>query len=229
MVILIGVFGNFSGSGLGYFNLAIYEAVGYDSNMQFVLNLMITVLATLGAVTGAALSDRMPRRKVLVVGTLLCGLWLGINGGLSKVWTDNYKKGVIDLGVGRGAVAAFFLFGITYAFTYVPLMALYTVECLDNATRAKGMAMYGVIVGILNFVNTFATPVALRNIRYNYAFFFVAWDVFGSIVWYFLAVETVGRTLEELTEVFEAPNPVKYSKQVVAIRKDGPAVVGETT
>ena len=65
--------------------------------------------------------------------------------------------------------------------------------------------MHGVIVGIISFVNTFATPVALKNIRYNYAFFFVAWDVFGSIIWYFLAVETVGRTLEELTEVFEAP------------------------
>ena len=79
------------------------------------------------------------------------------------------------------------------------------VECLDNATRAKGMAMHGVISGILNFVNNFATPVALKNIRYNYAFVFVAWDIFGSIIWYFLAVETVGHTLEELAEVFEAP------------------------
>ena len=127
MVILVGVFSTFSGSGLGFFNLAIYEAVGYDSNTQFILNLMLTILGTLSAVTGAALSDRMPRRKVLVVGTLLCGLWLGINGGLSKVWTDNYKNGIIDLGVGRGAVAAFFLFGITYSFTYVPLQALYPV------------------------------------------------------------------------------------------------------
>ncbi len=65
--------------------------------------------------------------------------------------------------------------------------------------------MYSVITGLLGFINTFATPVALKNIRYNYAFFFVAWDVFGSIIWYFFAVETVGRTLEELTEVFEAP------------------------
>ena len=127
MVILVGVFGNFSGNGLGYFNLAIYEAVGYDSNTQFLLNLMLTILATLSAVTGAALSDRMPRRKVLIVGSILCALWLGINGGLSKVWTDNYKNGIIDLGVGRGAVAAFFLFGITYSFTYVPLLTLYTV------------------------------------------------------------------------------------------------------
>ena len=127
MVVLISVFGSFSGSGLGTFNLAIYEAIGYDSNMQFILNLMTTILATLSAVTSAALSDRVPRRKVLVVGTFLCAFWLGINGGLYKVWVDNNMKGIIDLSVGRGAAAAFFLFAITYSFTYVPLLALYPV------------------------------------------------------------------------------------------------------
>ena len=79
------------------------------------------------------------------------------------------------------------------------------VECLDNATRAKGMAMHNVIAGLLTFVNNFVTPVALGTIKYNYIFFFVAWDFLISIIWYFFAVETVGRTLEELAEVFEAP------------------------
>ena len=78
-------------------------------------------------------------------------------------------------------------------------------ECLDNATRAKGTAIHDVVVGLFRFVNTFATPVASKNIQYNYIFFFVAWDVIESIVWYFFAVETVGRTLEGLAEVFEAP------------------------
>ena len=71
----------------------------------------------------------MPRRKVLVIGTSLCAFWLAINGGLSKVWADNDKKGTVDLGMGRGAVAAYFFFGITYSFTYTPLQALYPV-CL---------------------------------------------------------------------------------------------------
>ena len=79
------------------------------------------------------------------------------------------------------------------------------VECLDNATRAKGMAMLSVIIGLLTFVSNFATPVALKNIQYNYIFFFVALDVIISIIWYFFGVETLGRTLEELAEVFEAP------------------------
>ena len=90
------------------------------------------------------------------------------------------------------------------------------VECLDNATRAKGMAMLSVIIGLLTFVSNFATPVALKNIQYNYIFFFVGWDVVISIIWYFFGVETVGRTLEELAEVFEAPvrtiiSPIRIS------------------
>lgn len=36
-------------------------------------------------------------------------------------------------------------------------------------------------------------------------------------------METVGRSLEELEEIFSAPNPVKTSKakRVIAIKKDG--------
>jgi len=136
MVVLMGIFGQFSGNGLGYFNLSIYEAVGFDSNMQFILNLANNILCGLGAFTGVALSDRIPRRKVLVIGTFLCAFWLGINGGLSKVWADNDKKGTIDLGVGRGAVAAYFFFGITYSFTYAPLQALYPVCVLDLSPLA---------------------------------------------------------------------------------------------
>jgi len=36
---------------------------------------------------------------------------------------------------------------------------------------------------------------------------------------YFFFVETKGRTLEELDEVFNAKNPAKYSKTIVQMRK----------
>jgi len=136
MVLLMSIFGQFSGNGLGYFNLSIYEAVGFDSNMQFILNLINSILWALGAITGIALSDRVPRRKVLVIGTFLCAFWLGINGGLSKVWADNEEKGTVDLSVGRGAVAAYFFFGITYSFAYIPLQLLYPVCVLEFSPLA---------------------------------------------------------------------------------------------
>lgn len=48
---------------------------------------------------------------------------------------------------------------------------------------------------------------------YGYWFygFFVVWDVLEATVIYKYFVETKGRTLEELDEVFESPNPALAS------------------
>ncbi|TDL18995.1 general substrate transporter [Rickenella mellea] len=226
MVILMGIFGQFSGNGLGYFNAQIYGAVGYDNYMQFVLNLANSITSCTGALMGVALADRMPRRKVLVWGTLACAILLGVNSGLSAQWAK-YKPGEENLKVGRGAVAAFFFFNIVISFAYTPLQALYPVECLQTTARAKGMAMYGVVVSLFGFINSYAGPVALKNIGYKYVYIFVGWDVIESVLWYLLAVETNGRSLEELEEIFSQPNPVKASKQkaVIAIKKDGDVAI----
>lgn len=39
----------------------------------------------------------------------------------------------------------------------------------------------------------------------------IGWDVIESIVWYFFCIETQGRTLEELDEIFSAPRAVAAS------------------
>ncbi|KIM26257.1 hypothetical protein M408DRAFT_25468 [Serendipita vermifera MAFF 305830] len=227
MVILMGVFGQFSGNGLGYFNLSIYESIGYDTNMQFILNLVNSITSCIGALAGVALADRMPRRKVLVIGTFVCAIMLAINGGLSAKWAQNASVGITDLKVGQGALTAYFFFNIIYSFAYTPLQALYPVECLATETRAKGMGMYGVVVSLFSFINLYAGPIALQNIKYNYVFIFVGWDICESIIWYLLCVETVGRTLEELEAVFEAPNPVRASTQLqtIAIKHSGGVAV----
>lgn len=169
MVIFMGVFGQFSGNGLGYFNTQIYAAVGYDNYMQFVLNLANSITSCAGALAGVALSDRMSRRRALIFGTFGSACLLAINGGLSAKWAK-YAPGEENIKVGQGAVAAYFFFNIIYSFAYTPLQALYPVECLQTTARAKGMAMYGVIVNVFGFINQFAGPIALQNIQYNYVF-----------------------------------------------------------
>ncbi|KAL8292131.1 hypothetical protein RQP46_001597 [Phenoliferia psychrophenolica] len=47
MMVFMGVAGQFSGNGLGYFNLSIYEAAGYDYVMQFVLNLVNSITSAI--------------------------------------------------------------------------------------------------------------------------------------------------------------------------------------
>jgi len=223
MVLLMGTFGQFSGNGLGYFNTQIYAAVGYDTYMQFVLNLANSFVSAFGAICGVSLADRMPRRPVLIYGTFICACFLAINGALSWKWANNASMGITDLSVGKGAVASYFLFGLVYGFTYSPLQALYPVECLQNNSRAKGMSMYFVVVGVMLFINLYCTPIALQNISYNYVFIFVGWDTIESVLWYFFCVETLGRTLEELEEVFSTPWPPRAGQKLHKIleRDDG--------
>ncbi|EJD53532.1 putative MFS lactose permease [Auricularia subglabra TFB-10046 SS5] len=234
MVAFMAVFGQFSGNGLGYFNPQIFKLLGYGTIMQFVLNLATTIVSATGAYTGVYFTDRMPRRPVLIYGTLACSAMLAINGGLSAAFAptcqanaDGNCTGNPKLPLAQGALAAYFLFNAVISFTYTPLQALYPVECLTTETRAKGMGAYQALVNVISFINLFAGPIALRNIKHNYIFVFVGWDIVEALLWYLFAVETSGRTLEELDELFSAPNPVKTSKQkhIVAIKEGGHAVI----
>lgn len=48
-------------------------------------------------------------------------------------------------------------------------------------------------------------------------------DLVETTIWYFCCVETQGRTLEELEEIYSSPSPVAASKRMakVAIKEKG--------
>lgn len=70
-VLMISIFGQFSGNGLGYFNTVIYANLGVTSvAKQLGFNILSSVISAVGALTAVTLTDIMPRRKVLVWGTL---------------------------------------------------------------------------------------------------------------------------------------------------------------
>ena len=48
----------------------------------------------------------------------------------------------------------------------------------------------------------------MGSITYWYYIFFVFWAIFEVHIIYFFFVETKNKTLEELNEVFNSPNPV---------------------
>jgi hypothetical protein len=69
--------------------------------------------------TAVCLTDRMPRRKVLVIGTFTCAVTLAVNAGLSAVLDKQVTSGqTVSKSVAQGALAAYFLFNVI--FSYVP-------------------------------------------------------------------------------------------------------------
>lgn len=88
MVMMISVFGQFSGNGLGYFQNVIYNNLGYTSPQTVLgLNLGGSFLSAACALVAAFLSDtKLPRVKTLTFGTIgLCFCLLG-NGLCSTFW-----------------------------------------------------------------------------------------------------------------------------------------------
>lgn len=189
-IVMISVFGQFSGNGLGYFNAAIFSLLGVTTTAQQLgFNVLNSCLSAIGAGIGVSQSDKMPRRTVLIYGTFVCALLLAINGGtstgLKKYQTDDGKS-ISSEGrsLGQAALAFYFLFNTIYSFTYTPLQGIIPAEALDTNLRAKGLAASGVIVGLFGFINQYAGPIALANIGVSYIWVFVAWDTIESILWW---------------------------------------------
>ncbi|KAL1966253.1 hypothetical protein VTN77DRAFT_4606 [Rasamsonia byssochlamydoides] len=53
-----------------------------------------------------------------------------------------------------------------------------------------------------SFFNTYVTPIGLKNAQWKFYFLYIIWDALIPIFIYLVFVETHGRTLEELTEIF---------------------------
>ncbi|KAH8891115.1 putative MFS lactose permease [Thozetella sp. PMI_491] len=226
-VLMISIFGQWSGNGLGYYNTTIFKQMGVDTAAgQLGYTLLAQVCQAIGGLTGMSQTDRMPRRKVLVIGTFLCAVALACNAGLTAPVNEEITGPagqITNFSYAKGALATYFLFNVIYGFTYTPLQGVIPAEALDTNMRAKGLAASGFLVGCVGFISTFCNPIASANIGYKYIYIFVGWDIFESIMWYFFCVESQGRTLEELELIYSQPNPVKASLHVdkVVVQADG--------
>ena len=94
---------------------------------------------------------------------------------------------------------------------------MYAVESLSYEIRAKGMALYSVMVNIALLVTQFGIGNAMADIGWKTYIILAGWNAVQVVIIYFFAVETNKQTLEELTEIFNAPNPRKKSTEKIKV------------
>jgi hypothetical protein len=73
--------------------------------------------------------------------------------------------------------------------------------------------MSGLWLNIISFINTYAAPVGITSSGWKFYILYLAIDALGIVTIYFTFVETKGRTLEEIDEIFADPHPVRRSLQ----------------
>ncbi|OBT83709.1 hypothetical protein VE02_08277 [Pseudogymnoascus sp. 03VT05] len=210
-------FGQFSGNNIASYYLPLLVAnVGItNQSTVLLLNGIYALTGWIAAGVGARLHDIVGRRKMLLGSALGMAVCLAVVAGTAAGYVHNPES----KGCSSASIAFIYIFGCVFAIAFTSMQPIYPGEVLSNDMRAKGMGVFQLTSGTAGFVNTFAAPIALKNIGYWFYVFFVFWDLFEAAFIYLFFVETKGRTLEEMDEIFDAPNPRKASTEKSVVRR----------
>ncbi|KAJ6259708.1 Lactose permease [Drechslerella dactyloides] len=208
ILVCMSWFGQFSGNNImSYYLPQMVTDVGITStDTKLILNGVYAIVGWIAAASGARLHDVFGRRKMLFGCT--CGLVVCLSIITAAAGAYEHTHSQVMSGT---LVIWIYIFGIVFALGYTSMQPIYPAEVMTNDMRAKGMALSSFTAGTAGFVNTAVAPIAMATYGYWFYAFFVLWDVLEAAVIYKYFVETKGRTLEELDEVFESPNPAVAS------------------
>lgn len=215
MVVAMSFFGQWSGNNVvSYFMPQMIIQAGItSSDKQLLINAINPIFSMLGAIYGATLLDKLGRRTML--------LW-GLAGGLGAyiMLTAFTAQSENHPSLSYGVIVSIYLFGIIFSWGFTPLQTLYAVECLENRTRAKGSGLNFLFLNVAMVVNTYGISVGIEKIGWKLYLVYIAWICVEMVVIYYCFVETAGKTLEELKEIFEAPNPRNASMKRTKVEID---------
>jgi len=213
----VAIFGQWAGNGLvSYFFAAVLKTAGVtddETQLNYILGYNCWQFAF--AICGAFLVDRLGRRPLLLFTNIGCTVvWIAVSIASSQYFATESPAAA------KAVIGFIFIFGATYSIGFTPLQALYPVEVLSFEMRAKGMAFSNLAQNAAGLLNQFAWPVSIKEITWKTYIVFTIWCAVQAVVIYFFIPETKNRTLEELDEIFNAPNPRKASTQKKKIAID---------
>ncbi|KAF2863104.1 general substrate transporter [Piedraia hortae CBS 480.64] len=202
-----------------YYITYVFTMAGLSGNMllvsssiQYVINVIMTIPALLWV-------DRLGRRPTLLVGSMLMGTWLFINAGIlggKGQYVPDGVEGIKEAKVrvtgpaSKAVIACSYLFVASYAPTWGPVSWIYPPELYPNQLRGKAVALATSGNWAFNFALGYFVPPAFENITWKTYIIFGVFCVAMTIHVYFMFPETAGKPLEEVTEMFETPNGIKY-------------------
>ena len=215
-VLTMAAFGQWSGNSVtSYYLPVMLENAGITSqHKKLLLNGINSPLCFIASISGAMFLDKAGRRPLLMYTLIGCIICFSILTPVSKL-ADTHPH---NSSAANTSIAFIYLFSITFSFAWTPLSPMYVVECLETNTRAKGKSLAQFFTACASAIISYSSGPAFQNIKYYFYIVFICWDVMELIVIYFFWPETKDRTLEELDEVFQAPNPVKRSLQPKDLR-----------
>jgi MFS family permease len=154
-----------------------------STKQQLLMNALQSPVMTVGTLLGVRFIDKAGRRPMLIGSSSICTFCV-----LMVIICSARQNHVHGLGLTGISFVYVFLFA--FAFVWTPCQALYPSEVLAYNARAKGLAMSGLWLNIVSFINTYAAPVGITNAGWKFYILYLAVDALGILFIYLFFVET---------------------------------------
>ncbi|KAJ5174380.1 uncharacterized protein N7482_000257 [Penicillium canariense] len=198
--VMVGLMQEWAGNGIiSYYLAPILASVGVTRAAdQAAVNLGLQVWNLFLSAGGAVASERYGRRILWLLGTMIMLVFLSIMTIVAGLFQEKHIAAA-----GLAVVPMIFLFFSGFNLAYSPLFIAYPAEILPFPLRAKGMAITLSTDAVACFFNQYVNPLAFSAMQWKYYLVYV-----GCLMWflatvYFLFPETKGRSLEEVSRIFD--------------------------
>lgn len=157
LVLCVGFFGQIDLPPTSYYMPLMAKTAGITSTkQQLLMNALQSPVMTVGTLLGVRFIDKAGRRPMLMGSSTICTFCVMMVIICTALQDKNPHLGLTG-------ISFVYVFLFAFAFVWTPCQALYPAEVLAYNARGKGLAMSGLWLNIVSFINTYAAPVGITN------------------------------------------------------------------
>ncbi|PGH18105.1 hypothetical protein AJ79_00733 [Helicocarpus griseus UAMH5409] len=190
---------------INYYGPSLYATLGFSTSRSLMIIGISGALSQTWNTLCLFLLDGVGRRKLLIPSLVGMGATLCVEATLYHYFNPDNSMNQHAL---RAAVAMYFVF--SFFFTSLGVLSwIYPAEIFSTPIRARGTSVSTFVNWSLNLVFAQCAPIGLSSLQHRFFYFFMALNWVGAVMVWLWFPETVGRTLEEVEEVFMNDNAAR--------------------
>ncbi|OSS45194.1 hypothetical protein B5807_09237 [Epicoccum nigrum] len=215
----LGLFTQMSGNTLlSYYQNLLFELIGYTSNYAKTrINIANNCWSLINATIIALIVTRFRRRWMFMLSAgsmVMVFMSMTICFQTLEHARDN---GIDNRSAQLAALFFYFSYSPCYNIGNNSLTYTYLIELFPFAQRSMGIGFEQAFGKLAGFFSVNVNPIAMKAISWKFFAIYCGWITFEFLFVYFMYPETYGRTLEELTFLFE--DKALADKAVQAVEK----------
>ncbi|KAE9398919.1 MFS general substrate transporter [Gymnopus androsaceus JB14] len=180
------------------------RSAGITNSAQIaIINGALSLFNLLFCFVGGLCVDRVGRRSLFLISTTGIFVTYVMIIGLAAEFSRSANPSI-----GIAFVVVLFLCCGTYDIAWVALDQCYSAEVLTFSIRGKALSFKNAMRTVCLAVGGFVNPIGLGALQWKFYFvYLIAQAIYLFLIWW-LFLETKGRTIEQVSMLFEPEEPV---------------------